>query len=312
MQLYNAFGISMESGIPIPQFVESNGSQVDVSIRFDNISEYLAPENKVARAALINEWEICFYWKQIGWFLVRNGSEILIEPEKGADEKLITLPLVGVVLATLLHQRGLLVLHASAVGINEHGVAFLGQKGKGKSTTAALLYRRGHPVISDDILAISFTNDNVPSIIPGFPNFKLLPDTIHALGDDLNSLSECYDGAVKRYSSFSKNFPEKKLPLKAVFCLDEGDNPRLVKLEPQQAITALMGNTYLARYGNKLFSNAQVVANLKHCSNVVNHASIYNLERPKSFHLLEDLAVLIEQNAALPSKAEIRHGQNSN
>ncbi|NBC85561.1 MAG: hypothetical protein GVY25_05150, partial [Bacteroidetes bacterium] len=40
-------------------------------------------------------------------------------------------PLLGVVLGTLLHQRGLHTLHASAVVVDGGAVAFVGEKGAG-------------------------------------------------------------------------------------------------------------------------------------------------------------------------------------
>ena len=299
MYLYKAFGISIESEVLIPQFINSKSRQSEVSIKFGKVSQHLAPMDKVARVIQIGEREICFYWKQSGWFLVRNGSEIIIEAETGTNEKLLIIPLVGIVLATLLHQRGMLVLHASTVNINGHGATFVGQKGKGKSTTAALLYKRGHAVISDDITAIEFTKDKTPLVTPGFPDFKLLPDTISALGDDPQAFSECYDGAEKRYRSLSNNFAETKIPLKSVFFLAEGDKLKLDILKPQEAIPVLIANTYLARYGSKLFTNNQVMANLAQCSNVINQIPVYRLERPKSFHLTKVLTELIELHSNL-------------
>ena len=305
MYLYKAFGISIESEVLIPQFINSNHQQAEVSITFGKVRQHLAPLDKVARAIQISEREIGFYWKQSGWFLVRNGNEIIIEAETETDEKLLIIPLVGIVLATLLHQRRMLVLHASTVNINGRGATFLGQKGKGKSTTAALLYKRGHAVISDDITAIEFTEDKLPVVTPGFPDFKLLPDTISALGDDPNAFAECYDGAEKRYRSLSDNFLQNKIPLKSVFFLAEGDNLRLDILKPQEAVTVLIANTYLARYGDKLFTNSQVMANLAQCSNVVNHIPVYRLERPKSFHLMKDLAELIELHSDLVDESGV-------
>src|SRR5262249_24053304 len=113
------------------------------------------------------------FWHQLGKFRVRGGMEVTIDALPGIDDALIRLPLLGTVLAVLLHQRGLLTLHASAVEINGQAAAFIGTKGAGKSTIAAMLHARGHRLIADDIVAMDLTDPQKPLLLPGFPQFKL-------------------------------------------------------------------------------------------------------------------------------------------
>lgn len=295
MYLYTAFGVCIKSEICIPQFTVTENRQVDVSIKFGNVKSLLPRDIGDDRAVQIGEREICFYWDQIGLFLVRDGHEIIIEAHPGAEEKLLCLPLIGIALAALLQQRGMLVLHASAVSIGVGAVALLGWKGRGKSTTAAMLYKRGHPVISDDIVAMENIESGIPLIVPGFPNFKLMPETVvSVLGGNPDVLSECYTGAEKRFRPVSDNFSQEKVPLKAIYVLEDGADLKAELLKPQDAITTLIANTFLARYGKQLLQNEQAIANLRQCSNVVNHTPVYRLERPRSIDLLGDLAELIE------------------
>jgi hypothetical protein len=76
--------------------------------------------------------------------------------------------------------------------------------------------------------------------------------------------------------------------------LEDGAELKAELLKPQDAITALIANTFLARYGKQLLQNEQAIVNLRQCSNVVNHTPVYRLERPRSIDLLGDLAELIE------------------
>ncbi|TGV75989.1 serine kinase, partial [Mesorhizobium sp. M2D.F.Ca.ET.145.01.1.1] len=84
-------------------------------------------------------------------------------------------------LARLLHQRGLLVLHASAIAVTGRGAIFMGDKGAGKSTTASALIRAGHDLLTDDVVALDLANPNQPMIVPGFPQIKLAADAAAAI-----------------------------------------------------------------------------------------------------------------------------------
>lgn len=63
--------------------------------------------------------------------------------------------LVGPIIGFLLRVRGEVALHASAVQIGSAAVAFVGPHACGKSTTAAALGRRGHPVVTDDVSRVT-------------------------------------------------------------------------------------------------------------------------------------------------------------
>ena len=64
----------------------------------------------------------------------------------------VRLFLLGSVWGALALQRGLLPLHASAVGRGRTVHAFTGPPGAGKSTLAAALAARGYPLFTDDML----------------------------------------------------------------------------------------------------------------------------------------------------------------
>jgi hypothetical protein len=295
MYSYKSFGINIESEVLIPQFISAENQSAEVSIKYGEVKAHLPNGDGFERAMQIGDDEIGFYFEQVGSFLVRNGCEIVVDPYEGAEEELVRLPLIGIVMAALLQQRGKLVLHASAVSVNDKAVVFLGWKGAGKSTTSAMMYGRGHTMISDDIVALENVEIGAPLVAPGFPHFKLMPETAASvLGDDSETLSRICTGLEKRFRSSSNNFLKKEILLQAIYLLEEGDQLEAQVLRPQEAITTLIANTYLARYGKQLIQKNHAVTNLRQCSNIVNHIPVYRLVRPKSFDLLDNLAELIE------------------
>jgi len=303
MFFYKAFGITIESDILMPQFVQTERREADARIHLMRANDSVSPANLTHRAWRISHDEIVFDFERIGSFLVKKGREIIVNPCVEAEIQLLRLPLLGIALATLLQQRGLFVLHASSVSVNDQAVVFLGWKGAGKSTTAASLFKRGHPMISDDVVAIDDSGSTAPTILSGYPNFKLMPQALsEILGDDPETLSRVCTGLEKRFRPSTDNFQSKDLPLKAVFALADGPELNLRYLSPQDALSSLIANTYLARYGKQLLQNEHAGKNLMQCAKVVKTTPVYRLERPRSLSLLSALSELVESKCGAISE----------
>jgi hypothetical protein len=105
-----------------------------------------------------------------------DGRRVLIHPEAALPEETLRHLLIDQVLPLVLSRRGRLSLHASAVHLTGIGaVGFVGQTGRGKSTLAAALARRGGRILTDDCLAVDFV-DGVAIAVPGYPGLRLWPE----------------------------------------------------------------------------------------------------------------------------------------
>jgi hypothetical protein len=142
--------------------------------------------------------EARLYWPDVGAVLLRHGREITLDPRLEWALDLLRLYLPRPVLALLLHQRGLLVLHASAVSLDGGVVAFLGHSGRGKSTTAATLHARGCAVVADDVVAVDLGASGGPAALPGLFQLKLWPDAVTALGESPEDLPRIHASEEKR------------------------------------------------------------------------------------------------------------------
>ena len=92
----------------------------------------------------------------VGRFLIKGGQEITFGLDAGVDERDAVVFMLGSAFGILLHQRGNLVLHASAVAVGSGVVIFCGPSRAGKSTLAAALVRQGYPFITDDVCHVGF------------------------------------------------------------------------------------------------------------------------------------------------------------
>src|ERR1700722_6370214 len=151
-----AFGIVFASSRQFSQLIalpyEISPASAAVSIERGDVPLHL--ENPT----LQNNW-----WQtSVGEYLLRvpgvaafhvTSSRITVCPEPAADDTAVSLYLFGSVMGALLHLRGVLPLHGSAVLLPDgKGVAvFTGASAAGKSTLAAALTQRGCSLMADDI-----------------------------------------------------------------------------------------------------------------------------------------------------------------
>ena len=191
-------------------------------------------------------------------FLYRDGTEFLINEHATrvvvhwvdpltSDDAVVYL--LGPVLGFVMRLRGIVPLHASAVMIRSGAVAFLGQAGAGKSTTAGALAALGYRVLSDDLLPLVERQGRILAH-PSYPRLTFWPDSAAALfgsEDELPALTPTYD---KRYLDLEsgQQFQDSPLPLNAIYVL--GSRERALpgvtvrSLRPQAAMMSLVSNTY--------------------------------------------------------------------
>jgi hypothetical protein len=310
VRTYFAYGLRIRSAVPLPELVAFEGAEADAIIRTGAI-DWRPDKYDAARWFEVTAEGVYLSWEGVGKFLVSRGREITMDPCQGAEQRLLRLPLLGTALALLLHQRGLLVLHASAIDVRGRGVAFLGSKGRGKSTMAAALYARGHRLLSDDIVAIDEDESGCPQVLPGFPQFKLWPQAAaSSLGDDPALLPELARGLDKRARRAADRFSLGPVPLANLYALAEGNEARLKPLGSQASLRQLVAHSYVTRFGGELLRGEQGASHLRHCANLIRRASAFEFRRPDSLDLLGETAALVERQ--LTNSAERRAAARPN
>ena len=229
-------------------------------------------------------------WPECGQFLVQSGCLIQYRPADGRTEAALHAPLLGVVLGVLLAQRGVFTLHASAVTMNGEAIGFLGEKGAGKSTTAAALMVRGHTLLTDDVLAISTTGTVTPTAFPAFPRMKLWPDAIAANGHQVAPLPYVTPESEKRILPADR-FARSSAPLTQIYLLENGPEVRATRISEQAAFRDILPHVYAARFLGK---DAGEAAHFKALQQIVMSVPVYRLERPQSLNRLDDLAAFFD------------------
>jgi hypothetical protein len=178
--LYSIHGLTVSSEFPLPELPAGAGT-ADLSIRRAKVPSTLS--NARERGVLFDASPEGYLLRVpgVGRFLARDGREILVEPDGGSALDIATFVL-GSPLSALLHQRGVLLLHASGVLGAKGAILLAGHSGRGKSTAAAALALRGYPVITDDAAVVTLDPDGRPVVHSGGTRINLWQDALDRLG----------------------------------------------------------------------------------------------------------------------------------
>jgi hypothetical protein len=293
---YVAYGLRVRSALVLPELVSEESAAPDVVLRFGKIDRVPRERDAEGNGFWATADEACRYLADVGTTLVRGGREIVVHPVAGADERMLRLSILGPAFALLLHQRGRLVLHASAIERAGDAVAFGGGSGWGKSTLAAALHARGCALVADDLTAIGI--DQAPvTVSPAFPQIKLWPEAVAALGESPETMLQVHPRFDKRARRAARGFSSRRLPLRRIYLLAEGPGPTIEPLRPQEALLGLLANWYGLRFGNGLLEvEGAAAANFRQCASLVKRVSVRRLIRPRELSALRDLARLVEDD----------------
>ena len=273
---YNVFGLRVRSSVPLPELFPASGpGDPDVLVESGTIDE---PEHAPGLAAATTG--LLLTVPQVGRYLISSGRSIRTEPMNGVDPRNLRLFLLGSAFGLLLHQRGLLPLHANAIEIDGSAVAFMGASGAGKSTLAAWFHDRGYRVLADDVCAVTI-DDGQPFALGGLPRLRLWLDALEASGRSAEDLtrSAMLDDIRDKFDLplHFERAPPARLPLAALYLLDRGNRLSITRMRGVLAADALFANTYR---GGLVATAGSAPAHFLSCAQVLKATPIYRVQRP--------------------------------
>jgi hypothetical protein len=302
MYSYVVNGLAIRSDLLLPELVShAAGIRADVVIRLGNVDHSPPQQPNSEGYVHLTLEDAYFFWEAAGAFLVRAGREIVVEPASGVEQRVVRTYILGSAMGVLLHQRGLLALHASAIAVSGRAVAFIGESGWGKSTMAAAMHARGHAIVADDIVAVSAESGGAPAAFPAFPRLKLYPETAASLGYDRGSLTVFDPEDERREYRVVGGFPQVPLPLYRIYVLAEGEGQEVETLHPQEGFMELIRHSYAL---GRLQAAGATAAHFHQCAQIAGMVPIYRLKRQRSLSALSDVARLVEEHVAHGEEVE--------
>lgn len=292
---YFAYGLTINSCFELPELLASQSVKFDVVVCKRKLSDSPLDTTSSDHCYQLAPEGMYLFWQGVGTFLIREGKEIIVDPLPEAQTDRLRLFLLGAALSVLLHQRDYLILHGSAVNINGRAVVFIGNKGWGKSTMAATFHKRGYNILSDDVTALDIPTQGKPVVMASFPQLKLWPDAVTALGDNPASLPQVVSHFEKRDQRLTSGFNQTSVPLEQIFVLGFSDTLEIKPLTTQEIIQDLLCNLYLVRFGSELLRQKQS-SHLLRLTDLAKRVSISYLRRPVSLSLLSEIADKVEKH----------------
>jgi hypothetical protein len=291
---YRAFGLNIASELELPELRSGlETSEPNVHICWGAVPETL-PEPEVRASGVLFQAAPERFLLRLDHvrFLVQNGSEIRVERLADNDAQLRVF-LLGSCFGALLHQRGLLVLHASAVQTPKGAVLFAGVSGAGKSTTLGAFLQRGYSLLSDDLAAIHLGEDGHLVVEPSIPRTRLWSDSAMRLGQATDMLQR-EQPELEKYVLPAQNFAPSPVRLHRVYVLDSDNLATSVNFEslpPVQAFKTLVCHTFRRRFLRGL---GMQTAHFGLVAAAVDQASVVKVTRPSRSFLLDELAERLE------------------
>lgn len=293
MPIYSLYNLRIDSDVPLPELTETDGP-ADVCIRLGHLDGFAEwPLAHDHRRIQVDQDRIGIYWEPVIACSIENGRHVTVHPLPGVEDELIRLCLLGPVIALVAQQLGATVLHASCVDVGGRGVAFLAEKGWGKSTLAAMMHRQGHQLICDDLTVLRETAGQL-LIEPGSPSIKLCPEVIECLGEHFDDLPQLHSSFEKKLYRFARAGECAPVPLSAIFILDWGPEPAIEPLKSFTVLRALAPHWYGARFGLEILHALGVQTHFLQCSHLVQTVPCARLIRPRCLDALADVASLVQ------------------
>jgi len=278
---YRYQGLDVDSEFPIPEWdvFESGLFRTTLPNSPPDVLFSIAPHGG-ADLPPPEPGEYRFFVRDVGWFLVKRGAEIVVATGPIANPRRLRLCLIGSAWGALLYQRGLFPLHASAVSADGGAVLFCGRRGQGKSTLAALLTDRGYDLISDDLCRVTTSGSGTQLAYPSVPTLRLCADSLNSLGWDRGELALGPFRPKKLHYIRPSRLLFQPVPVRAIYLLTWGE----AGFERLVGFSALNHFFSAATWrGNLLLSVGDPAKYFRQCTELVQRVPVWEFRRPRDF-----------------------------
>ncbi len=290
---YHAYGLTIESEIPCPQYQKAPPGSADVVIRFAEVPKSLPSGKWVTPSLQVNHRQYLGIGSDGLRMLLNDGKEVHFDTPRPNESAEIHYLLHTTCMSGILIQRHMIALHGNMLAHDGKAIVLMGHPGAGKSTLTAALYQSGLQVLGDDLIALSVLNGTAWAH-PGNCQISLLPDALGLLGIPQEAVSHEPDSSNK-YALPTNRVTSANLPAKAIFLLQPEARNDIV-------ISPVVGLEKFALFRHNIFQAASLFhmgvaeTHLRHCSELCKAVPLWRISRPESRSCLDDLVARVHDS----------------
>jgi hypothetical protein len=282
---YWGFGLKIVSDIEFPELFPYDFESEDIKIVLGRVS---LPEEmtqtKLGNMAITDDSFFLDTYPTAKYFS-SNGRNLTIEPySSDAEHRTIRLYALATAITSILAQRKLIPLHASAVLVNGRLMLITGESTSGKSTTIAGLLKKGYEIFSDDVVVLNPLENSQIGAFASYPMIKLWDDTVDKLKHSLfeDKTFKVRHDLEKFGFFFHDKFLTRAYPIERIIVLSRQDVPSLISTPLKD-----FGAFYTLRkhlYRPFLFNSRELqLLQFDLMSKLVNNCEVYSVVRPHIF-----------------------------
>jgi hypothetical protein len=299
---YAVYGLQIASELPLPELLPGSNRSPDVHVHYGPVPTALPDPLGEGGYFQATPDTFLLVVRGIARFLVVKGQEIVIERLPNCTEEGLRLYLLGSAFGALLHQRHLLVMHASTIQTARGAVLFVGDSGHGKSTLVAALTQRGYAMLADDVTAVTMESPSGPVALPSFPRLRLCADAAAQLGRSVDALPRVHSPGkvpVDKYVVPVTHFYDAPLPVHAMYTLNvhAAPNIHLETVDTVQRFALVGANTYRYSFLEGLGLRQM---HFQAAARLAKSVHIGRITRPASPYLLDELCDRLEVELGKP------------
>lgn len=277
---YRAFGLNIQSDFEIDEMMPASFEQEEVRITMAEAPKAINNPVKEGVRFQLTANEFLLNVDNVARYYVADGNAIRVEKRNGSSHQEVRLFLLGVVFGALLHQRGMVPFHASALkGPDGKGFMICGRSGIGKSTITAYLVKQGYSLLSDDISVVQAEEGRV-RVYPSYPFLKLWKDVMDHVDFTADEGTRLREPLEKYGYRLDEAFYSYALDLNNVFVLSvhNREEYKTEELRGIEKFEALKNQTFRFQFVTE--KNRSGHFNL--VNQLAQSASLHRINRPQS------------------------------